>query len=74
MQNEFKDKLGAETPGKIIAAREMTVEEVIDSRIAQHNRDIAALMQMKDSLHCTIRGQGISSFERLFGALFNRQF
>lgn len=54
-----------------MAAREMTVEEVIDSHIEQHNRHIAKLMEMKDQLHHSVRGTGISRFERLFGALFD---
>jgi hypothetical protein len=63
----------SENTERPMASREMTVEEVIDARIEGHNRHIADLMAMKDQLHHSVRSSGISRFERLFGALFDRQ-
>jgi hypothetical protein len=56
-------------------AREQTVEETINARIEQYNRQIANLMAMRDSTPSQILAQPIHRFERLYGSLFgNRPF
>lgn len=55
--------------GIVCNTREMTVEEIIKSRIERKQRDIAELMQLSDSLPFEMRQMSARDFEdvaRLF--------